>query len=72
MRNDITKCDNCMHDLTESHGITNYYLVLSMDRSKDVSTVTYGIFIYPLLERTHHFCGFGCLKKWLDKPMEEK
>jgi len=60
------ECDNCGEDLTYSRGAYSHSLVLKDSEYGPDSDFIYDVFIYPLLEEDKHFCGFGCLKKWME------
>lgn len=60
-------CDNCDNDLSESDGITKYRLHLSCERAPHTGGMVLDVYIYPILEEDKHFCGFVCLKKWIEK-----
>lgn len=64
-------CDNCGNDLTNDNGIDDYRLQLQCQKLPYGSNVRISVYVYPLLEEDKHFCGFGCLKKWMDKEMTD-
>lgn len=59
-------CDNCSNEITYSYGCQNYCLKLSNHTMPNYSSITCDIMIYPPIDSTKHFCGLGCLKKWLE------
>lgn len=67
-----TTCDACGTELSiDSSYPANYGLALAAkDFGRNTSGVTFGVAMYPPLEREHHFCGLGCLGRWLNKEAE--
>ncbi len=62
-------CDFCNCDLTDSNGGSRWRLKLSNDvMNENSSMTTFDIFWIPPIEddKDKYFCGFGCLKKWLE------
>ena len=65
-------CDNCKNDLSFSAGSYEHSLILK-DRHFGPSTdMVYDFYFYPFLEEDKNFCGFACLKKWLEKKDQEE
>jgi hypothetical protein len=62
-------CDNCDQDLTYTGNSVDYRLKLMdepMSIEPGISMVT-DMMRYPSLKNgSRHFCGLGCLKKWVD------
>ena len=73
MRVNQINCDACDHDLTYTGNVVDYRLVLSSEKKgywpKTQAVTAMGI--YPAIDRTHHFCGIGCLVAWLDSKHPE-
>jgi hypothetical protein len=72
------KCDQCSRDLTTTHNIEDWRLVLKSEakmpyyvaEGSSTSPVTL-MGIKPPVDRTHHFCGLRCLANWMhDKHPE--
>jgi hypothetical protein len=66
---DEIKCDGCDADLTYTANCVDYRLVLGNESKPTypgAGAVT-AMGIYPPVERTHHFCGLGCLDHWRDR-----
>jgi len=61
------KCDSCKEELVEeSKYPASFALKLeTIDVGTNSSGVVFAITVIPPLEREHHFCGLGCLKKWV-------
>ena len=61
-------CDECGLDLTSvESGSNEYRLLLDCQLIHNTSTFRYAMMSYPPLKRSHHFCDFDCLKKWLNR-----
>jgi len=60
-------CDHCKKDLTYSSGGVDSSLVLTNRNYGPNSAVVLDYLINDLLQEDHHFCGFGCLKKWIEE-----
>lgn len=58
-------CSHCKRDLTHSGGSYDHSLILS-DRKfgPPDGWPVFDIFILPIIEKDHHFCGLGCLVAW--------
>lgn len=61
------QCDYCDNDLTYSDGITKHRLKLVCENAPYINCNVIDFYVYPILEEEKHFCGFGCLKKWMEK-----
>ena len=60
-------CDNCEKDLTEViDGYDVYRLSLNSQEIYNTSDISFGRTGPSLIEREHHFCNIGCLKKWIN------
>jgi hypothetical protein len=61
-------CDGCGDDITYAVGMAeqSLALVLRHRRVKDHNAPVHCAVVYPLIDETKHFCGFDCLRKWLD------
>ena len=64
-------CDMCSTDMNDT-GTSGYYIGLNVNSRPtkpfnigEVRT-TYSVFIHPPLDKNYHFCGLGCLKKFLE------
>ena len=68
-----TYCDFCNSDLTHDHGCDAYKLTLSCERLpvNPESQIRYDVLICPILNCDYHFCGLGCLKKWVEKDKND-
>lgn len=60
-------CNFCQSDLTHSEGITKHLLQLTCCAAPHEGGYVLDVYIEPPLKETQHFCGFGCLKHWLEK-----
>jgi hypothetical protein len=61
-------CDLCNKKLNEpTHFPADYYLRLSQASAPSAGGFIYDVCVYPLLKSSMDFCGFGCLKDWLEK-----
>lgn len=60
-------CDYCNRDLTYDEGCDSWRLELS-SKKMDFAPggFRYAIMTYSPIERTYHFCGLKCLKKWME------
>jgi hypothetical protein len=64
-------CDNCQRDLTSLEGHSSMQrLALNAEYIPNSAGVDYGVYWVPDLERSHHFCGLGCLSKWLQEKIK--
>lgn len=59
-------CDTCERDLSVSGGADAYRLVLAPEKLPHPGGVHLDIMVYPPIDRTHYFCGLGCLARWVD------
>lgn len=72
MKNYSICCDFCKNDLTYSYHQDGYFLTLKntlkMRESVDSNglRMEYAIMVSPILKEDLHFCGFDCLKKYLN------
>ena len=64
---DGVACDYCNRSIIPTYGIDMAYLTLSESHIRNPSMACIDILFSSLLERDHHFCGLGCLKKWLEE-----
>ncbi len=63
-------CDNCSADLTYSMGGYDHCLCLKDREYGPQGNAVIDYYMRPLLEDEKIFCGFGCLRNWMNK--EEK
>ena len=64
-------CDNCNRDLTYSMGGYDHCLMLKDRKFGPNSSIVLDYYMNPLLESDKFFCGFGCLKKWIEIKDQE-
>lgn len=58
-------CDGCGLDITRRSNCVDYRLVLSSESKPGHGAGFYtAAMIYPPVDRTHYFCGLGCLDHW--------
>lgn len=50
-----------------SPDISDWCLVLKSEHLSPLNGISIDIWIEPPLKEEVRFCGFGCLKKWLEK-----
>ena len=68
MRDEKITCDGCGADLTTRSNSVDYRLVLGSESKPGYGAGVYtDMMIYPPIDRTHHFCGIGCLDHWRDR-----
>lgn len=68
MREEKVTCDGCGADLTVRTNSMDYRLVLDSENKPGYGAGFYtDMYIYPSVERAHHFCGLGCLDRWRDR-----
>lgn len=60
-------CDCCKRDLTVTHAMPRFRLILRSEAVPKVSAPSYDIMVYPDIERDHCFCNLVCLGRWLDE-----
>ena len=60
-------CDHCKTDLTYSRGGYDHCLRLSDRKFGPDSCAVADYYMEPLLDDEKIFCGFACLKKWLEE-----
>jgi hypothetical protein len=58
-------CDGCGKDLTTTSNAVDYRLALSSESIPFSGQVATTMMVYVPVHRTRHFCGVGCLKKWM-------
>lgn len=59
-------CDCCKLPLNESSGVISYRLDLSSKMLLPVDVLMMDINIHPDIDKDMHFCGIGCLQRWLE------
>lgn len=60
-------CDSCNRDLTFTSNSVDYCLHLADKRIESYDGAVTDMMIFPSLKREgYHFCGVGCLKKWVN------
>lgn len=61
-------CDCCKRELiTHTAMPAKYCLQLSaIDTNRNPGGIQYAVHVTSPLEQSQHFCGFTCLKQWLD------
>lgn len=66
-------CDHCDKDLTSTGNCEDWRLVLANERvhSWSPSGIVTAMHVPPSLDRSHHFCGLGCLHAWIEKLTEK-
>lgn len=67
MQSEKTTCDACGHDLSITKNCEDYRLTLTVERIPSVPGFVTLLAIDKPLKRDHHFCGLGCLGKWMKK-----
>ena len=60
------ECDYCKGDLSTTGNCVDYRLQLSAQRIPSCGAYITDVMIYAPIHEDHHFCGFKCLKKWMD------
>lgn len=67
----VTKitCDGCGRDLSSTGNCEDYRLALVNEQIRSRGGVVTAMAKYPAIERDAHFCGLGCLRKWLDREV---
>lgn len=61
-----TICDNCAKEIGFTNFEYEYYLTLSTTQCKKKSGFSYACGNEPDFYGDKHFCGPGCLKKWIN------
>jgi hypothetical protein len=59
-------CDNCQADLTYTNNYMEWYLTLGTAAKEKKANVSYLMNIEPILRQQKQFCGFECLKQWIE------
>jgi len=67
MREIKITCDGCGEDITEAGHRPQYRLILSQEKMPNNTGFEYAVMVYPPLKRSMHFCGLGCLSKWVSE-----
>ena len=60
-------CNQCTGDLTYSMGGYDHCLTLKDRCYGPEGSAVSDYYMVPCLEEDKFFCGFGCLKKWIEK-----
>ena len=62
-------CDSCEVELLEDTPYPAKYAIelSNINVNTNSSGISYSVVVRPLLEDTLHFCGFACLKEWMEK-----
>lgn len=71
MKQSKVTCDNCNADLSDAGPRPEYRLVLDAERIPNSGRLLYAVYVVPAVDRQHHFCGLGCLSKWIEKKRNE-
>ncbi len=72
MRKEICTCDFCEKDLWDAGPSGMNRLCVFEEKIPSNSTVSYGIYWEPMIPNTLHFCGLGCLSKWLENKKSKE
>lgn len=72
MKNSFINCDYCDKEIKPQENTSRDYLELTNRRYSPVGPMVLDILIYPIIERDYHFCGLGCLKKWINKESNDE
>lgn len=60
-------CDSCNADLTYTSNCMDYRLVLANESKAREGNFATLMNLSPPIDRTMHYCGLGCLKRWVMK-----
>ena len=66
MRDNTIRCDHCGDDLTTTTNCVDYRLRLSVERIPSAGGVVTLMNIAPPMDDDKDFCGFACLRQWLE------
>lgn len=61
-------CSSCNRDISHSP-CYDHILCLSDTSIGPKNEWVVDVLIMPLLEEDHYFCGFSCLKTWIEKKV---
>ena len=67
MRVETVTCDNCGRDISATANCVDYRLALVVERLPARSDYVTSMMLYPPIDRDAHFCGLGCLTKWIGR-----
>ncbi len=62
----MSDCKNCQRDLSECGPVMDYRLALKCE-SIPIKGITVDVYMHPPIEGEFYFCGFGCLKQWVNR-----
>lgn len=65
------KCDNCSVDLSLTSNSVDYRLTLKNEHIPCHEGVVSDMYIRPIILHNMHFCGLGCLSKWLETTIKK-
>lgn len=60
------ECKYCQRDLSTCGPVMDYRLVLKCE-SIPIDGATVDVYMQPPIESDLYFCGFGCLKQWVNR-----
>jgi hypothetical protein len=60
-------CDSCENDITYTANCRGYILCLNVEAQTPSSGIVTLMHVSPPIESRKHFCGLGCLKRWVMK-----
>lgn len=65
---DRKHCEACKQDLSTTEGIMAWRLHLGSEPiPMQAGCATVDVYVHPHIDKDCYFCGFGCLKKWVDE-----
>jgi hypothetical protein len=66
-------CDQCGRDITSTGNCEDWRLALVNERIPHYGRGTSTLMsIQRCLDKDYYFCGFMCLKTWVEAPMERR
>jgi hypothetical protein len=59
-------CDSCKRNISFTGNSIDYRLALINEKIPSRGGAVSDMYMLPLIEDNAHFCGLGCLKKWIN------
>lgn len=65
-------CDHCGRNLSSTSNCIDWRLALRNEEIPSRDGMVTTVMRYPAFDRDHHFCGIGCLVRWIRKKVPDE
>ena len=69
-RTETITCDHCGKDLAQSSNVPDYRIAVLNQRIPSAGGVVTDMPLTPELPHDHYFCGWKCLRAWMEQQRE--